>query len=39
MVKKIFGLEKKEITGAWRKLHNEELNILYSSLDIVMMIN
>jgi len=25
----IFGLERDEITGEWRKLHNEELNDLY----------
>jgi hypothetical protein len=25
-----------EVTGAWRKLHNEELHILYSSRNIIM---
>jgi hypothetical protein len=27
----IFGSKKDEVTGEWRKLHNEELNDLYSS--------
>jgi hypothetical protein len=28
-----------EVTGGWRKLHNEELNDLYSSPNIVQVIN
>ena len=31
-------LKRDEVTGEWRKLHNEELNDLYSSLDIVRVI-
>ena len=31
----IFGLKRDEVTGEWRKLHNEELNDLYCSLNIV----
>jgi len=31
----IFGPKRDEVTGEWRKLHNEELNDLYSSLNIV----
>jgi hypothetical protein len=31
---RIFGLKRVEVTGEWRKLHNEELHILYSSTDI-----
>src|SRR5215469_5357770 len=29
------GLKRDEVTGEWRKLHNEELNDLYSSPSIV----
>jgi hypothetical protein len=29
----------KELTGEWRKLHSEELNDLYCSLNIVRVIN
>jgi hypothetical protein len=28
---RIFGPKRDEVTGEWRKLHNEELNDLYSS--------
>jgi len=35
---RIFGPKRKEVTGEWRKLHNEELNYLYSSSNIVQMI-
>jgi len=34
----IFGAERDEVTGDWRKLHNEELNDLYSSSNIVLVI-
>jgi hypothetical protein len=37
MLRKIFG-PKMEVTGVWRKLHNEELNDLYSSSSIVRVI-
>jgi hypothetical protein len=30
-VLRIFGLKRDEVTGGWRKLHNEELYNLYSS--------
>ena len=30
MVLRIFGLRRGEVTGEWRRLHNEELNDLYS---------
>jgi len=34
----IFGPRRDEITGEWRRLHNEELNDLYSSSNIVRVI-
>jgi hypothetical protein len=30
-LRRIFGPKRDEVTGEWRKLHNEELHILYSS--------
>jgi hypothetical protein len=32
----IFGLKRDEVTGKWRKLHNEELRDLYSSPSIII---
>jgi len=32
---RIFGSEKDEVTGEWRKLHNEELNNPHSSPNVV----
>jgi len=37
-VLRIFGPKRDEVTGEWRKLHNEELNNLYSSPNIVRVI-
>jgi hypothetical protein len=34
VLRRIFGSKWKEITKEWRKLHNEELNDLYSSHNI-----
>jgi hypothetical protein len=31
----VFGPRREEVTGEWRKLHNEELNDLYSLPNIV----
>jgi hypothetical protein len=31
VLRKVFGPKGNEVTGEWRKLHNEELNDLYSS--------
>ena len=38
MLRRIFGPKRDEITGEWRKLHNEELHDLYSSPNIVRVI-
>ena len=35
VLRKIFGAQKDEITGEWRKLHNTELHALYSSPNII----
>ena len=35
VVRRIFGPMRDEVTGEWRKLHNEEINGLYSSPSIV----
>ena len=35
VLRRIFGPRKDKVTGEWRKLHNEELNYLYSSLSSV----
>jgi hypothetical protein len=32
-LRRIFGPKRDEVTGEWRKLHNEELNDLYCSSD------
>jgi hypothetical protein len=34
----IFRPKRDEVTGDWRKLHNEELHNLYSSPNIIRMI-
>jgi len=38
VLRRIFGPKRDEVRGEVRKLHNEELNDLYSSPDIVRMI-
>jgi len=38
MLRRIFGPTRDEVTREWRKLHNEELNDLYSSPSIVWVI-
>jgi hypothetical protein len=35
---RIFGPKRDEVTGEWRKLHNEELNDLYSSPNIFRLV-
>jgi hypothetical protein len=36
VLRKIFGPKRDEVTGGWRKLHNEGLHDLYSSPNIRM---
>jgi len=38
VLRKIFGPRRDEVTGDWRKLHNEAINDLYSSPNIVRVI-
>jgi hypothetical protein len=38
VLRRIFGSKRDEVTREWRKLHNEELNDLYSSPNIVRVI-
>jgi hypothetical protein len=35
VLRRIFGPKRDEVTGEWRKLHNEELHDLYSSSSII----
>jgi hypothetical protein len=35
VLRRIFGSKRDEVTGEWRKLHNEELRDLYSSPSII----
>jgi hypothetical protein len=38
MLRRIFGPKRDEVRGEWRKLHNEELNDLYSLTNIVRVV-
>jgi hypothetical protein len=38
VLRKVFGPKREEVTGEWRKLHNEELNDLYSLPNIVRVV-
>jgi hypothetical protein len=38
VLRRIFGPKRDKITGEWGKLHNEELNDLYCSPNIVRVI-
>ena len=38
VLRRIFGPKRDEVTGDWRRLHNEEINVLYSSPNIVRVI-
>ena len=38
VLRRIFGPRRDEVTGEWRRLHNEELNDLYNSPNITRVI-
>jgi len=38
VLRRILGSKRDEVTREWRKLHNEELNYLYSSQNFVRVI-
>jgi len=38
VLRRIFGPRRDEVTGEWRRLHNDELNDLYYSPNIVQVI-
>jgi hypothetical protein len=38
LLRSVFGPRRDEVTGEWRKLHNEELNELYSLPNIVRVV-
>jgi hypothetical protein len=38
VLRRIFGPKRDEVTGEWKKLHNEELRELYSSPSIIRII-
>jgi hypothetical protein len=38
ILRRIFGPKRDEVTGEWRKLHSEELHILYYSPNIIRQI-
>ena len=38
MLRRIFGPRRDVVTGDWRRLHNEEINVLYCSPNIVRVI-
>jgi hypothetical protein len=38
MLRRVFGPKRDEVTGEWRKLHNEKLNDMYSSPSILWVI-
>jgi hypothetical protein len=35
VLRRTFGPKREEVAGGWRRLHNEELHNLYSSINII----
>jgi hypothetical protein len=38
VLRRIFVPKREEVAGGWRRLHNEELRNMYTSLNIIRMI-
>jgi hypothetical protein len=38
VLRKVYGPKRDEVTGEWRRLHNEELNDLYSLPNILRVV-
>jgi hypothetical protein len=38
VLRRIFGAKRDEVTGDWRKMHNEELHNLYFSPSVIRVI-
>jgi hypothetical protein len=38
VLRRIFEPKRDQVTGEWRRLHNEELTAMYSSLNIIRVI-
>jgi hypothetical protein len=38
VLRRVFGSKRDEVTGEWRKLHNEELNDLYSLPNVMRVV-
>jgi hypothetical protein len=38
VLRRIFGPKREEVAGDWRRLHNEELHNLYTSLNIIRVV-
>jgi hypothetical protein len=38
VLRRIFGPKREEVSGGWRRLHNEELHNLYASPNIIRVI-
>jgi hypothetical protein len=39
VLRRIVGTEREEVTGGWRRLHNDDLRNLYASPNIIRVIN